>query len=126
MTLARRLITLIVLLLSGCAGPAETRFEFTEIIMGVEARIVLFDSNEPHARTAARAAFDRMTALEGVMSDYRADSELMRLSRAGADPVPISADLYRVLARARAFSESSAGAFDVTLGRTAFPGYFQI
>ncbi len=37
------------------------------------------------ASKAAEAAFARAEELEQIMSDYRADSELMRLSREGAD-----------------------------------------
>jgi len=84
--------------------------------MGVEATIVLFAPAESPARDAARAAFDRMIALEAIMTDYRVDSELMRLGRAKPGPVAVSDDLFRVLDRARAYSQASDGAFDVTVG----------
>jgi len=51
------------------------------------------------------------------MSDYRADSELMRLCEQPVGvPVPVSADLFDVLQRAEKISELSHGAFDVTVG----------
>ena len=52
------------------------------------------------------------------MSDYRAESELMQLSRHAAtgEWVPVSEDLGRVLVAAQAVSASSGGAFDVTVG----------
>ncbi|MEE8153445.1 MAG: hypothetical protein V3T53_00630, partial [Phycisphaerales bacterium] len=83
---------------SGCAGsrPILNRHEYSEIIMGVEGRIVLYAQNEPQARAAARAAFDRMAQLDAVLSDYRADSEAMRLSAtSGGPPVHVSDDLFR-------------------------------
>lgn len=85
--------------------------------MGVQARIVLYAPEAQAARTAALAAFDRLAALEDVMSDYRPASELMRLcARSGGDPVPVSDDLFAVLARAEELARLSDGAFDVTVG----------
>jgi thiamine biosynthesis lipoprotein len=86
--------------------------------MGVEARIVLYASNESRARCAARAAFDRIAALDEVMSDWRDDSELRRACREAAcgGAVTISPDLCRVLVRAGEISAATGGAFDVTVG----------
>ena len=51
------------------------------------------------------------------MSDYQADSELMRLcDQPFGTPVPVSADLFDVLQRAQKVSKLSDGAFDVTVG----------
>lgn len=103
--------------LSGCvARGASDRFEFAEIIMGVEARITLYAGDSASARAAARAAFDRLNELDAVMSDYRRDSELMQVCRGPVGvPRPVSADLYAVLDRARMIAEASDGAFDVTV-----------
>jgi thiamine biosynthesis lipoprotein len=85
--------------------------------MGVEARIILYAPDEPTARCAARAAFDRINALDGVMSDWRRDSELSRLNRqAGSGPVPVSDDLLAVIARARTLAQQTDGAYDPTVG----------
>lgn len=93
------------------------RFEFTRVQMGVQSRIVLYAANRAEAEAAAAAAFERIGALDAVMSDYRRDSELARLcERAGGEAVPVSRDLFRVLAAARAVSEATGGAFDVTVG----------
>jgi thiamine biosynthesis lipoprotein len=101
-------------------GPGLQRVEYSEIVMGVKARIVLYAPDEGSGRRAARAAFDRMSDLDAVMSDYRPESELMQACRrAGRGPVRISADLCGVLDRARTVSEASGGAFDVTVGPLA-------
>ncbi len=85
--------------------------------MGVRARIILYEADRDRARQAARAAFDRLQHLDNVMSDYRNDSELMRLcERAGEGPVPVSEDLFAVLAHAQGFAADTAGAFDPTVG----------
>ncbi len=85
--------------------------------MGVRARIILYEADQDRARQAARRAFDRLQHLDKVMSDYRNDSELMRLcEQAGAGPTPVSQDLFAVLAHAQGFAAATAGAFDPTVG----------
>ncbi len=85
--------------------------------MGVVGRIVLYAAAEDRAVAAAKAAFDRIAALDAVMSDYRPDSELMRLcARAGQGAVTVSPELFEVLAQAQRLAELSDGAFDVTVG----------
>ena len=98
------------------AGPPSARFEFREPHMGSEFTILMYCPDEAAARRASRAAFDRIAALDGALSDYDPESELMRLcARAGGPPVPVSADLFAVLARSRDFWERSGGAFDPTI-----------
>lgn len=85
--------------------------------MGVQARIVLYAEGDASAADAARAAFERIAELDAMMSDYRGDSELMRLcDRAGGGPVAVSEELFEVLDFARELSKRSGGAFDVTAG----------
>lgn len=85
--------------------------------MGVQARVVVYARDATEAESASAAAFARLDALEQVMSDYRPDSELMRLcSSAGQGPVPISDDLYTILDRALDAARRTDGAFDPTLG----------
>lgn len=82
--------------------------------MGMPVRIVLY-ADDTMARNAARAAFDRIAALEDVMSDYRSASEVRRLeARAGAW-VEVSEPLFDVLARAKQIAHATGGAFDPTV-----------
>ena len=106
---------------SSLAQTSPERFEYSQRHMGVQVRLVLYAPNEPAAVEAARAAFARIAELEDIMSDYRPASELMRLSARfsdapGGPPVPVSADLFSVLAQAQHLAEVSDGAFDVTVG----------
>ncbi len=99
------------------AGPALTRFAFTEPHMGTRFQIILYAPSEATARKAAKAAFQRIADLDATMSDYRSSSELMRLcKKAGGPPVKVSDDLFQILARADEVSRLSDGAFDVTVG----------
>ena len=98
------------------AAPTQ-RFEYSEVAMGVRARIVLYAADEASAAKAARAAYDRIAVLEQVMSDYRPDSELMRLSaKAGGPAVKVSPDLLFILGKSQELAKQSNGAFDVTVG----------
>jgi thiamine biosynthesis lipoprotein len=91
------------------------RFTYTQYHMGVDARIVVYAPNRADAEKAASAAFARIAVLDSIMSDYRQDSELMRLCNKGA-PTHVSPDLFLVLQRAQKVSQESEGAFDVTVG----------
>ena len=92
------------------------RFEYEETHMASPFKIVLYSTDPATARRASRAAFDRIAALNTILSDYDPESELSRLSQsAGKSPVPVSPDLFDVLERSRSMYERSGGAFDVTI-----------
>ncbi|HEY3132723.1 MAG TPA: FAD:protein FMN transferase [Acidobacteriota bacterium] len=85
--------------------------------MGTRFKIVLYARDAEQGAQASRAAFDRIAHLDEIMSDYRQDSELMRLcAEAGGPPVKVSGDLFRVLGRSQEISRLSDGAFDITVG----------
>jgi FAD:protein FMN transferase len=85
--------------------------------MGTLVRITLYASGEQAARNAFRAAFDRIRALDDVLSDYRPDSELNQIARSAVGrAVPISEDLFAVLAASQDLAEATGGAFDITQG----------
>ncbi len=115
----RYLSAFTILVVLSCApfrGTPE-RFEYRQLQMGVEARLVLYTSDSTRAVDAARAAFQRIAELDAIMSDYREDSELMQLARAPAGTwVPVSAPLWVVLEQAQEFARLSGGAFDITAG----------
>jgi thiamine biosynthesis lipoprotein len=99
------------------AEPPLKRFTFDEPHMGTRFRIILYAADEETARKASRAAFDRVADLDACMSDYKPDSELMRLcAKAGGPPVRASDELFFVLSRAQDLARRSDGAFDVTVG----------
>jgi thiamine biosynthesis lipoprotein len=93
------------------------RFTFSEAHMGTIFKIILYASDAELAAQAASAAFERIAALDNAMSDYKPDSELMRLCQAGGGPpVKVSEDLFHVLAAAQELAARSDGAFDITVG----------
>ncbi len=85
--------------------------------MGTRCRIVVYGPDEERAALACGAAFDRIAALEEVLSDYRRDSEVSRLAEFPAGEWhTISPDLERVLLLSRRVHDASGGAFDPTVG----------
>jgi thiamine biosynthesis lipoprotein len=120
---ARGLLFAALPLLTSCSSllPEReplTRHEFTRTEMGLPFRIVLYAPNPPAAQGAAEAAFARIHALNGMLSDYEYDSELSRLSRTAGSgqKVPVSDDLWTVLQQAQRWAQRSEGAFDITVG----------
>lgn len=100
-----------------CSDPAVSRFEFAQPHMGTIFRIVLYAPDQTTATRASNAAFDRIAALDHIMSDYHPSSELMQLCQhAGGSPVKVSEDLFRVLEKSQAVAKKSSGAFDITVG----------
>jgi thiamine biosynthesis lipoprotein len=108
---------LLLLTASVTTQAAESSFEAVELHMGTLVRIQVFTADEKTARDAFRAAFDRIAGLDAILSDYKPASELNRLCRAQAgQPIPVSEDLFVVLAASQQLAEQTDGAFDVTLG----------
>lgn len=94
------------------------RFEFTEPHMGAPVRLVLFADSAARAESAKHAAYERVKALDGVLSNFR-KSELRDLAKSPNTWMPVSTDLWMPLAEAHALMLASAGAFDVTVGPLA-------
>jgi thiamine biosynthesis lipoprotein len=104
-------------LAGAAAEPKLTRYSYTEGYMGTTFKIILYAPDEATADKASKAAFARVAELDGIMSDYKPASELMRLcAKAAGDPVKVSDDLWTVLERAQEVAKRSDGAFDVTVG----------
>ena len=109
-----------ILLLGGCIisepGPLA-RYEFTEPHMGTKVRVVFYASSPEHADEGRRAAFAVMKDVDDLMSDYKPDSELSRLSAAaGKGPQPVSPELFKVLSASKWTARASDNAFDITIG----------
>ncbi len=110
------MLAVLLLLAIGCTS--LTRYEYSSIQMGVRATVVLYAEHEAIAEAGARAAFERIGAIDRTMSDYRSDSELNHLSdTAGSGRwIPLSSDLCAVLHLGTQISDATGGAFDVTVG----------
>jgi thiamine biosynthesis lipoprotein len=111
---------LIAAVLCGCASDLtlQRRFTYEEPQMGLPFRIQLYARDQQSADAAAKAAYARISELNSKLSDYDADSELVKLSQTAGkhQAVRVSDDLWFVLQRAQALAKETGGAFDVTCG----------
>jgi len=91
---------------------------FQQPHMGCLFSVKIVAADFASAKTAADAAFSRIRELDAVMSDYRPESELSRLSATAGSgkALPVGADLWPILEASRRFWEDSGGVFDITLG----------
>jgi thiamine biosynthesis lipoprotein len=114
------IVTLFLGLLVGCESNLR-RFEFNEPKMGAGFRVVLYAHDEAQANRAAKAAFDRVDVLTGILSEYDPSSELSQLAKKTLDgpmtePVPVSRELFYVLDQSVKASKLTDGGFDITVG----------
>ncbi len=124
-----RAIRLVFLLLfaqivnGGCDAPKSLqRFRYEQPHLGTHVRLVFYAPTEAVANRAATLVYEKVARLDAVFSNYRLDSELMRLcsdsswGSSEAKPLIVSEELWTVLKTADQVSRRSDGAFDVTIG----------
>jgi thiamine biosynthesis lipoprotein len=95
---------------------SSSRFEYTQVHMGMPVRLALYAPDPEAGRAAAAGAFSRVAMLDDILSDYRDESELRRLQARSGEWVPVSSELFAVLSRAIDMARMSDGAFDPTIG----------
>jgi thiamine biosynthesis lipoprotein ApbE len=98
------------------SSTGQERFEYAQLHMGVQVRLVVYAPDQPTAARACIAAYKRIAQLEQITSDYRPDSEVMRLCARSKQWVRVSPELFLILRRAQELSRRSGGAFDITVG----------
>ena len=122
MRLNSRLVGSLVVaaLLSGSAHSADQSTPLVhekKYVMGTVFDILVYDASPAHARDAIDAAFREIVRLDGVMSNYKSDSDLSRLNRCAHFQVcTIDPDLYRVIEESLRYSKLSEGKFDTSVG----------
>lgn len=93
------------------------RYDATADSMGCTFGVAAYGPDQDALRRHVESAFAEARAIDGWLSNYRADSELSRLNRDGAaSPVQVSDGLFELLIRATEFSRVTDGAFDMTVG----------
>jgi thiamine biosynthesis lipoprotein len=81
--------------------------------MGTLVTITLYADSDDQAQRGFIAAFRRIHALDGILSDYKPESELSRVCETNG---PVSPELITVLAHAQRLAAETDGAFDITVG----------
>src|ERR1035438_5428433 len=97
--------------------PELLRLEKTGDAMGAMYSIVLYGYDRAKMEVATDAAFDEVSRLDAMLSNYRAASEWSEVNRHAADkPFPVSPELFQLLSDCVAYSRESDGAFDIAVG----------
>ncbi len=90
--------------------------EASHAAMATEWTIALHVASQPEARPLLEAAFEEIDRVEALLSRFRPTSEIARIVReAPYGAVTIDPEVFRLLAFARAWSERTGGAFDITV-----------
>jgi thiamine biosynthesis lipoprotein len=97
--------------------PAGERITLSGEAMGTTFTVIAEGADADGLTRAARAALDEAVRLDGLLSNYRSDSEWSLVNReAGRRPVRVSPELFGVLAASLEYARRTDGAFDVTVG----------
>lgn len=105
-----------VTVLAVWACMSAERVAFTEVHMGVEARIVVCTDDPARAAEAARRAFDAIHAWDLALSDWNPQSDAMRLPETAGQRAPVHGRLGRAMEVSAAWHRRTGGAFDPALG----------
>ena len=97
------------------AVPSDGWHVREEAIMGTAVRVELHAEDSAAGESATAAVMREMHRIDAAMSPHKTLSELSRINReAGRRAVPLSDEMFRLIARAIDFSDLSDGAFDIT------------
>ena len=106
-----------VLMTGVTAAQSPTFVHKKKYVMGTVFEVVAYDDSVEHASAAIDEAFQELTRLDKIMSNYMPESDLSRLNRSAhfhAETVP--PDLYRIIEESLQYSRLSKGKFDITVG----------
>lgn len=98
----------------GVAPAPATALRWEGVALGARASLTLYDPDRHRAARLLQVVIAELSRLEDIFSLYRPRSALVRLNRDGRLDYPPMA-LVQLLSRAQAWSDLSAGAFDVTV-----------
>ncbi len=84
--------------------------------MATRFEIVLYGKDPVALRAAGEEALNEVEKLEAQLSLYKPTSEVAHLNRRAAkEPVRVEPGLFRLIQQAKALSEETGGAFDITI-----------
>jgi FAD:protein FMN transferase len=104
------------MLVALCPSPASAGWVGKAIdLMGTRVSVDLWADDEEAGQELVASVLALYRHIDDDMSTYKPDSEVSRINaRASTEPVPVSRELYDLIARALDLSTLSSGAFDIT------------
>ena len=111
------LFTPLLLLVFPGAARDLVRAEGSVDAMGSTYSVAVYGEDSQKLQVAVAQALEEARRLDQLLSNYRPESEWSQVNRLAADqPVPVSEELFRLLAACVEYSRQSEGAFDITVG----------
>lgn len=116
--LKQAVIVLFLVQLAGAAAAGELlRLEQSAEAMGSTYSIAVYGDDQAKLESAVEEAFEEARRLDGLLSNYKADSEWSLVNKnAAAGPIMVSPELFNLLNACSNYSRASEGAFDITVG----------
>jgi FAD:protein FMN transferase len=114
---------MVLAMLAGWCAPvqAEWQTRVTDGIMGTRITVEVWTDDAADADKANAAVLAVMRHIDATMSTYKSDSEVSQVNaRAANGPMPISKELFELLATAREYSRLTDGAFDITYASVGY------
>ncbi len=109
------MLLLAVILCLSASCDREKPYEKETFVMGTQAWITIYGLDAEEAEAAATEALRELHRIEGLMSNWKTDSEISRLNReSNGAPHKLSTELFHVISRAVYFSDVTSGAFDIS------------
>jgi thiamine biosynthesis lipoprotein len=113
---ARVVLCLLLLAHAGVGTEPLSLVHQQRYAMGTMFDIGVYHASRTEAERAIARAMDEIVRLDGVLSHFKADSDLSRLVRGGRlGFVTVEPSLYEVIQESITFSRRSGGRFDVTI-----------
>jgi thiamine biosynthesis lipoprotein len=102
--------------LPALGGDIGERLVFERYLMGTSVEVIVRSPEREASEKAVERAYQEIERIEKKLSVHREDSEIKEINRsAGARPVRVDDEMYRLIRESRRFSELSGGAFDITV-----------
>lgn len=103
-------------LLQGCSS-REKLHQQARPLMGTIVEITVCHTDEQQARFILQEAFEEMARIEDMMSLYKEASEISKVNAQAYDKsVKLSEELFGLIQESIKYSQTTNGAFDVTVG----------
>jgi thiamine biosynthesis lipoprotein len=112
---------LLLCMLTFSEGSHAKWFEGNQGIMGTNIHVELWSDSAQQGEAAIQAVMDEMQRINQLMSPYIESSELSQLnSRASDTPVPVSKELFELIALSVELAKETDGAFDITFASVGY------
>lgn len=99
------------------ADDSKKKVELREVAMGTSISLVAFTNDrvdEAAARSLLSKAVDEIRRLEGLLSEWKDDSEIGKLNHANGEWSPVGPEALEMIQKGIAAGKMSDGTFDIT------------